>query len=300
MMRITNRILLGIVSALSILILLSSCSLDEDFAGDGTYKVEVTAFKGSGESDMTRALELTGDDGDFLGAPWEAGDIVTVYQVIPTATSSADMYREVGTLTAQSGGYTTTLKGTLKGSFIPGVKLMLSYRHGLLFDYTGQNGSLDDIASNHDYALAYVDVSDVGSGTLVFENTPVFESLQSIFRLTFKDADGNYLEAEKISIRCYTNLGNTDNLIQYYNPSRVGLSYTNKYSRGSIEVTLDSPSHTAYVALAGLGESGPMTGLVESELYISVYVGASSYSYHKETFTFENNKYYLLDLIMHY
>ncbi len=288
-----NRIFFPVsVAALSIL-LLPACAQKDDFVDEIIHEVEVTAFKGSPE---TRALDLS-DDNKTLTAPWEEGETVEVFLYNSSAQSGGDVYVNVGTLTAQSGGYSTTLKGVIRGTFKGGEGLMFSYRHGLLFDYRGQDGSLDYIADNCDYATAYADVAEVGSGTLTLSGSLSFTSAQCVIRFALADADGNPLNASKLTIQ--SSNGNDqyamDFLLQYVDLSKMDVY--NYYSPGPVEVNLSTPSNVVYVALSG-ADGSFLTSLSNKPISIVATVGDDTYTCVKAPFSFQLNKYYLYDVTL--
>ena len=294
MMRI-NRIFFPVsVAALSML-LLPACAQKDEFVDDVTHVVEVTAFKGSAE---TRALALS-DDNKTLTAPWEEGETVEVYRLnySPSAQPGDNVYVNVGTLTAQSGGYSTTLKGVIRGTFKGGESLMFSYRHGLLIDYRGQKGTLDDIADNYDYATATAYVSDVSSGTLVLSGSLSFTSAQCVIRFALADAEGNPLNASKLTIQ--SSNGNdeyaTNFLLQYVDMSK--LDAYNYYCAGPVEVNLSTPSNVIYVALSG-ADGSYLTSLSSRTISIVATVGEDTYTCVKTPFSFQLNKYYLYDVTL--
>ena len=291
-MRLYSLLLPVSAAALSILIL-PACAQKDDVSYDVIHTVEVTAYKGS---DETRALDLS-DDNKTLTAPWEEGETVEVYQLNTLSQSSTDVYVNVGTLTAQSSGYTTTLKGVIRGTFIGGESLMFSYRHGLLFDYRGQDGSLDYIADNCDYATAYADVAEVVSGTLTLSESLSFSSMQCVIRFSLADVDGNPINASKLTIQSSTGSGDytTDYLVQYVDMSKRYVF--EHYNSGPIEVNLSTPSNVVYVALSG-AQRGPLNNLTNVPLSLVATVGDYTYSCVKSNFSFELNKYYLYDVTM--
>ncbi len=292
-----------IAATLSSLLVLPACSQKEEIVVDEAYTLEIVAVKGS--AGQTRALAL---DEDFLGAPWKAGETVSVFFFDPTAQSAGEVYKKVGTLEAQSDGYTTTLKGKLDGSYDVGDRLMFSYQHDLLFDYRGQTGLLDDIADNHDYAIASGQVSSVSSGTITVSSGSsgssglYFSSLQAIFKFNLKDSEGTPLEASKVVIRSYIaateNTSDQDFLIEYFNPTQMGVYQGDSGRPGPVEVNLSTASSVVYVALSGVGTNGPMNGLSGRPIEITATVGDDTYTYTSDSFSFELNKYYVYDVVM--
>ena len=136
-------------------------------ATEPVCEVEIVAAK----DPETRALTLSGGR---LNATWSVGDVVTVKKGSTT----------IGTLTAQSGGSTTTrLKGTLSGTLSVGNTLKLCYQTP---EYATQNGTLSYIASNCDYAEATVTVS-YSSGGMVETTNASFANKQSVNHFIFTD-----------------------------------------------------------------------------------------------------------------
>ena len=111
-----------------------------------TYSVTVHAEKGE---PATKALNLTGNT---LQASWEEGEVVDVYK-------GDD---KIGTLTAQSTGTSTTLKGTITTTLAEGDDLTLKFCSP---SYATQDGTLKYIAANCDYATAEVTVSSIDNNT---------------------------------------------------------------------------------------------------------------------------------------
>ena len=177
--------------------LFTACGSDDDLIdepqqpdGVKTYTLTVEATKGddAAGSRSTRALSL---DGKTLNAMWAQGEAVTVYNV----TRSADL---TGSLTAQSSGATTVLKGTLTGSIQNGDQLKLKF---LSPNYASQDGTLAYIAAHCDYAEATVTVTDASTPS-VTTTAANFENQQAIvrFKLMNKAGDASlYMATLKIS-----------------------------------------------------------------------------------------------------
>ena len=171
-----------------------ACSSDETFIDEpqqpianGTkYTMTVQASKGGEEANVkacTRALSL---DGSTLNATWAEGERVTVYNV----TRSADLG---GYLEAQSSGANTTLKGDLTGTIEKDDVLTLKF---LSPSYASQNGTLEYIAANCDYAEATVTVASVSTGNNITTTDPAdFTNQQAIVKFTLmKKADDSAVE----------------------------------------------------------------------------------------------------------
>lgn len=281
-MRKTNILFPVAVAALSFL-LLPACSTKEEIVEEATYTVEITAVKGSTE---TRALGL---NGNVLSAPWNAGDKVFVFKKNP---SVAGGFEQVGNLFATSGGYSTTLTGQLKGTFERGDELRFSYLHDLPFSFTGQNGTLDYIASNCDYAVAYQELKEVRKGAISFAGDLSFDSLQYIVKFTLNDSDGNPLIVNKLSIRSFFKDKNTgeefDCLVQSFDPKAI--TNYGGIQVGSIEVTPSSPSNVIFAALANISSGGG--------LLLEANANGSVYTYTIDSFACLPDNYYLCDVKM--
>lgn len=152
----------------------TACSSDNDESADAPrfYNVTLTASMGDAE---TRALSA---DGNVITATFAAGDKVKVLKSDGT---------EVGELTANTAGASTTLDGNISGTFSENEELTFRYRSATA-NYDGQLGTLAGIAANQDYAEGTLTVSTT-SPSLTFEsNSVTLSAKQSITKFTFKDA----------------------------------------------------------------------------------------------------------------
>ena len=160
MKRITNiRTLATLLMASAAIV---SCSVKEDIFEEETtikeepakvYTLSVNATKG-GDDEATKALSL---EGKTLNATWSQGDAVEVWTSDGTTT-------KYGTLTAETSGASTKLKGTLSSLPSNGQSLLLKYlspayatQDGTL---TGSETSIDRVC---DYATATVTATVAGS-----------------------------------------------------------------------------------------------------------------------------------------
>lgn len=157
----------------------TACSSDNDERADAPrfYNVTLTASMGDAE---TRALSV---DGNVITATFAKNDEVVVVKANGTS---------VGTLRAESGGTsTTTLSGTISGTFTENEVLTLRYRSATA-NYDGQNGTLAGIATGQDYAEGTLKVINPSTNPLTFEsNSVTLSAKQSITKFTFKDASTN-------------------------------------------------------------------------------------------------------------
>lgn len=220
-----KKTLLFIVASIALV----SCAgtLDQPETSEAkSYSVTLNAGKAG-----TKALA---EAGSSLTATWTAGDQVSV-----EAGGSV-----VGTLTADADGASTTLSGTITGSFSVGDNLELKY---LSNDYTSQNGTLAGIASSCDYATATVSISAVSGDNLTTSDAS-FENQQAITKFSLFKEDGTTpirtrdiiitaagLEGNKISVSAESSLEEV--YIAMANISGVKKEYLfiiTEYSSGTI------------------------------------------------------------------
>ena len=162
------------------------------------YPISISATK-AGSDDITRALSLSGDD---LSTAWGAGEQVFVYK--------NDAGASVATLTpSTTGTASTTLNGTISGTgYSTSDKLTLYYLKEKGADYTGQLGTIEDIAANFDLCKATVDITEVtANGVILSTGGATFERQQSItkFTLTLGDSYSAMVKPLKISATGLTN-----------------------------------------------------------------------------------------------
>ena len=244
----------------------------------GKYTMTIEATKGDASRDQSRACpsfgeaqpaldEVKGDgattraltlDDKTLNATWATTENVYVQK----AGTWAD-----GSLQPQADGATATLKGTLSGIEINADDVLtLQFPRSGALDYTGQVGTLADIAEKYDYATASVTVSGVSAtGNIIpTEATTTFTNQQAIVKFTLIDkADGTtHISATELVVSD----GTTD--------------YT---------VTPASATDVLYVAIPGF--SGQTVTLTAT-------VGGDTYTYEKSGVTFQNGKYYEITVKM--
>jgi len=178
----------------------TACSSDDNITSEqpanptGKYTMTVQASK-DGDA-TTRALTLDETTSTHkLNATWSAGEQVAVYNVTKSEALG-------GYLEAQSAGTSTTLKGSLTGTFEAGDALRLSFLNPI---YSAQNGTLAYIAANCDYAEATVTVASVDGGNITTAAAAAFANQQAIVKFTLKDAEGNNLNASSLTIAAASN-----------------------------------------------------------------------------------------------
>ncbi len=65
-----------------------------------------------------------------------------------------------------------------------------------------------------------------------------------------------------------------------------------------LEENLSTPSSAIFVALAGTGQHGPLSPLEAKPITMTATVGENTYTYTKDSFSFDINKYYVYDVKM--
>lgn len=213
--------------------------------GTSAYTMKVKAEKGT----ATKALT---DEGVTLKASWAAGDDVEVYNV------GGD---HLGTLVpAVSSTSSTTLSGNLTTAPAVDEVLTLKFRSN---NYATQQGTLEYIAANCDYATAEVTVTAVSGNSI--ETTPAhFVSQQAIVKFTLR------------------NSGDTGDL----NVTQLLVNDgTNTYTITPVSAT---PS-VLYVAIEGFSEQ---------TVTMTANTGSAYYDRTKADVTFENGKFYRIKALM--
>ena len=229
-------------------------AIDQQPAGQQVYTMTVNAQKG-GDAATTRALTLSGKT---LNATWATTENIYVKKGETWAT---------GSLQPQAGGATATLKGTLSGIEINASDVLtLQFPRSGALDYTGQVGTLADIAAKYDYATATVTVASVSATGNInpTEATTTFQNQQAIVKFTLVDkADGTTpLAATQLTVSDGTN------------------TYT---------VTPASATSEIYVAIPGI---------TNQTVTLTATTGSGTYTYEKANVTFTNGKYYAVSVKM--
>ena len=241
-----------------------ACSSDDNILNDqtintpndqtGKYTMTIEASKGGDVT--TRALTIVNSAGntEVLNASWVTSENVYVKKGETWAA---------GSLKPQADGVTATLKGTLADITIAeNDELTLQFPCSGAPNYTGQVGTLADIAAKYDYATATVTVASVSAtGNIIPKDaTTTFQNQQAIVKFTLVDkADGTTaLNATQLTVGDGTN------------------TYT---------VTPASATNVLYVAIPGF-DSKTVT--------LTATVGSNTYTYEKTGVTFNNGHYYAI------
>lgn len=230
-----------------------SCSKDEAVAGK--YKMSIRATKAGNNS---KALSLD-DNHNTLNAEWAIDEQVKVYKTV----AEEEIY--LGTLTAQNTGSSTTLNGEIEGEINVDDVLTLKFCSS---NYDSQNGTLEYIASNCDYAVATVTVSSILDGHIETEqNWVAFENKQAIVKFTLTDNNGSAIYPTKLVVKCGAD------------------KYTITPEQG-----VNSNTNVMFVALPDVtGKTVNLFATRGNDIY---------YFRTPSTVTFDNGQYYVIDVKM--
>ena len=266
---------------------LTACSSDDNSVEQAPkiYYMTVDATKGVNEAASPayrRALNLSGST---LSASWATTE--HVYVQVTLANLTKDWFK--GSLQPQSAGVTTRLSGTLSvpdgwaystiesakdnGVFEFPIDMLLQFPRPGDLDYTGQVGTIDDIAAKYDYATATASINGINGNVITATSPVTFVNQQAIVKFTLKDkADGT------------TKLNPTALTID----NGLGDDYP-------LTLTIPAATYTTngdgvlYVAIPGFsGQNVTLTATCSS----------GTYTYTKTNATFVNGKYYEISVKM--
>lgn len=242
---------------------LAACSGDDDQMVafevsplEKEYTLSVETAKGIGVvvgdlQSQTRALTQSGST---LNASWATTDRVYVQKGGTWAT---------GSLQPQTAGATATLKGSLTGVTIAADDVLtLQFPKSGTPDYSGQKGTLEDIATNYDYATATATVWAVSANGMVAADAATFTNQQAILKFSLMNSGGTAISASALSVQV------------------DGTPYA---------VVPASAASEIYVAVPGFSSK-------KVELFAKV--GNNWYSYEKTGITFANGQYYTIAVKM--
>ncbi len=230
--------LLGAVAALV------SCQKTQNDIPEA-YSFSVEASKAAVTDPQTKALAL---DGSAITATWATTENVYVKKGESWAT---------GSLQPQAAGASATLKGTLSGvTFAANDNITLQFPKSGDITYSGQVGTLEDIAANFDWATANATIASVDEGKITVSDAVTFTNQQAIVKFTLKNGEAD-LSATKLVV---------------------------KVGAAEYEVNPASATNEIYVALPGCSDAGLTLTATGSD--------SKTYSYYRAGVTFENGKYY--------
>ena len=256
---------------------LTACSSDDNSTepepqAPKTYYMTVDASKAVNEAFSRvskRALSL---DGSTLNASWATKENVYVQGKLKSDGTTKFWFK--GSIKPQYAGTTTRLNGVISlpdGWMYTSIDDAISTPHTLTLqfprsgelDYTGQVGTLADIAAKYDYAVAENVRVDVEADKVkgVFE-VP-FVNQQAIVKFTLRDKT----DATKL-----------------LNPSAVNI----QYGEDNLSLTIPESTYTTngdgvlYVAIPGFS----------GKLVLEATVGDKTYKFTKNSITLVNGQYY--------
>ena len=265
---------------LTIGLALTACSSDDSNTEQvyRTYTMTIDATKGANEAASratTRALSL---DGNTLNTLWATTERVYVQG---RKVSDNSYFWFEGYLQPHSAGTTTQLNGviSLPTSFSISIddaigtphKLTLQFPRPYVLDYTGQIGTLADIAAKYDYARAEEVRVDIEADKVVGVSPVTFVNQQAIVKFTLKDkADGTTL----------------------LNPTALTIQY------GEESLSLTSIPSTTY----GTNGNGVLyvaiPGFSDKAVTLTATVADATYTFTKSGVTFVNGQYYEINVKM--
>jgi len=258
---------------------LTACSSDDSNTEQvrKTYTMTIDATKGANEAASratTRALSL---DRNTLNATWAT----TEHVYVQGKEMSNEYFWFVGSIQPQYAGTTTRLNGviSLPGNFKISIDEAIGTPHTLnlqfprpyVFDYTGQIGTLADIAANYDYAKAEEVRVDIEADKVVGVSPVTFVNQQAIVKFTLLDkADGTTL----------------------LNPTALTIQY------GAESLSLTSIPSTTYETNGAGVLFVAIPGFSGQTVTLTATVAGKSYTFTKSGITFENGKYYEITVKM--
>ena len=213
----------------------SDAPIEQPINPTGKYTMTVNASKG--DNATTRALSIDGSG--KLIASWATTEDVYV--------KKDDSWLS-GSLKPQTAGESSVLKGEVSGATIAASDVLTLQFPRTTIDYTGQVGTLDDIAAKYDYATATTTVSSV-SGNTFTSSEAIFANQQAIVKFTLQNAYGETLAVDKLTV------------------SATGLK-TSDAATGDITITPASATDVIYAALSGVSSTAvTLTATVGSDTY---------------------------------
>ena len=287
---------------------MQGCSEKEVLPQTGTFEFKITATKDASSSfynPYTKALERSdAENGETIKGTWKIGETISVYYFRTTSEINASddkvPIKKVGTLTATGSGTTTTFVGTLTGTFYVGQNLMLAYKQGadeMVYDYTGQDGTLEKISDSYDYADSGLTIREIKDGTIIGEGS-YFHPYQSIVKFVLKDSEGSPLKASSLTI---TDPDGNGVCMNKFEPMKARLDlptghnpYEDCVTVAPLVISPATPTDEIYAALVG-HFFGP---LMDADLKLEATVGSDKYVYVKENTRFLDGCNYVVTVNM--
>lgn len=259
-----------ILFALAILLAAVSCSEElietpAEQETETTFELAVKADKG--ESPVTKALsiETNAQGKHVLNASWETSDII----------SAVRSEQVIGTLSPKTSGSSAILAGTVTGDLRKGHTIYLYWpRDGNSYDYTGQDGKLETIASRYDYIYGSTEITSIENRSITCK--PVtFHNSQAIVKFILKDGSGDPVYPDRLVLSASDGSGNS-------------MLFTANGNRGQLAIDVDQSAGSTNEVYAAIRQWSDA-----SVFQVSAYVPGYVYRKQKTTTTsFEPGKYY--------
>lgn len=250
-----------LIGAAIIAIGLNACSSDDSISDPTvnpvkkTYTISIKASKSNDTagSRATRALGLDEDGG--LSAWWETTDKVYVRKQIGTDLDDLGFSAILGYLqpTGEPDDYgEVTLNGTLTTEGLEPGDILHFYYPAVEMDYTKQDGTLETIAKNCDYAEGVAVVTSVNGDAIEvsdFDDDGIvnFENKQAIVKFILQKENGDDISAESFTIDLHDNALSPSLATNHLLLQKMGED--NVTHEGAITVKLTTPSNEIFVAL---------------------------------------------------
>lgn len=188
----------------------------------------------------TRSIFFGGSNGNRFFQVWDTYDVPMVYRGSEW----------VGEFKPKDIGLqTTTLSGTLTGTFSVGDKLTL-YCPGPECNFTGQDGTIASMSSIYSFLTATTTVASV-SGSTVTTSAMTFSSFATFLTCIFRDENDRLLHVKKLTLTTSNStLAETMDLVNGTNTT------TNEYVINTAKETNTDDYPTAvYVTIRDLGNT---------------------------------------------
>ena len=249
---------------------LTACSSDDTPSADShkieggkTYMMTVKASKGgeeAGDASGRRALAL---DGSTIKATWATTEKVFV---------KYGENRFTGSLSPDANAATATLNGSISADVdvpLPEDLTLQFPRQDM--DYTGQVGTLADIAAKYDYATATAHIDQISGSGISATSPVVFTNQQAIVRFNLQNTDGAALNANSLRI------------------SATGLK-KNGRETGDITITPAAATNEMFAALSGISSA---------QVTLTATVGSDTYLFRRNNVSFAHGQFHNITVKMH-
>ena len=224
----------------------------------------------------TRALSL---DGTTLNAAWATTEHVYVQDTLTSSPLDTFWFR--GSIQPQTAGTTTRLSGavSLPEGWVISIDEAIGTPHTLTLqfprpgapDYTGQTGTLADIAAKYDYAIATNVRFDIKDDHIEGVTTADFVNQQAIVKFNLIDkADG------------------TSRL----NPTALTIRY------GTENIALTGIPSTTYATNGDGVLFVAIPGFANQDVTLTATLGSDTYTFARSNVTFEDGQYYEITVRM--